>query len=333
MSTLDSMSATHCPRKFKKLDFALGTAITAIASGDLGRELILEAERLANTKKLISGRQMLWMVYRYMHDKDQCADLNDYEDLMTVVLKHESNLRPFRRNWDNILMGCHKRPEDPFLETLFLRNIKTCTCLKYDLDRYYFSKSEKGEDGLPTPAAIAFKGYQFLYNSVDNYLNRTLGETQRASHLQALQGTKPDLAPIYIDKGKKGGKGKVKNKCNGKGTTNLKAIPCKYYPAGTCYQGDKCLYGHGQGGAQDNTEGSQPVVKPTAGSTICWHHSNGGCKFGDSCKKSHAAPLAPISKRKARKLAAIEHAAAEEKKAAKKAKKKENKAAKKEAEE
>jgi len=237
---------------------------------------------------------------------------------MTVVLKHESNLRPFRRNWDNILMGCHKRPEDAFLETLFLRNIKNCTCLKYDLDRYHFNRTEKGVDGLPTAAAKAFNGYSFLYNSVDNYLNRTLGESQRASHLQSLSGT-TSLAPFPKGKGKgkdDRGKGKSKGKGNGKGKS-----PCKFFVAGTCWKGTNCTFSHEQGGAPDaNAPGNQPGVQPTPGqsSPVCWFHNNGGCKRGEQCQKSHSSPVAPISKRKARKIAAIERVAAEEKKEAKK---------------
>ena len=114
-ATFDGIRATA--RKFKKLDFAFGGAISAIATGDLGRELTLKTEELARAGKLISGRQLLWLVYKYFLDKDQCASLNDYEDLLTVVLKHESNLRPFKRNWGNILMGCSVHPEEQFLET------------------------------------------------------------------------------------------------------------------------------------------------------------------------------------------------------------------------
>ncbi len=56
-------------------------------------------------------------------------------------------------------MGCSVPPEEKFLETMFVRQIKKCSLLSYDLNVYNHKRKDKGPDGLPTPEAHSFKGY------------------------------------------------------------------------------------------------------------------------------------------------------------------------------
>ncbi len=90
--------------RFLRLDSLLGAGWRAVVIGDVGREITLKSEVEAKLGRLIKGRQILWLVHEYYHSRSTAGSLYDYEDLLVVTLKHESNLRPFMRN-------CHRPKE------------------------------------------------------------------------------------------------------------------------------------------------------------------------------------------------------------------------------
>ena len=94
------------------LDAALGAALYNVATGDCGRVMTLKTESEALEKRRFKGRHLLWLVYDYYNSYNNDKSLYDYEDMLTVVLKNEGGAREFMRNWDNILMGCRKQPEE-----------------------------------------------------------------------------------------------------------------------------------------------------------------------------------------------------------------------------
>ena len=198
-------------------------------------------------------------------------------------------------------MGCSLTPEKNFLETLFLRQIKKCTFLRYDLDTYHRKGEEKGFDGLPTAEDTNFQGYNFLYQAVDAHLFRTLGASHRQEELNAISGNKnASLTPLGNGKGKGKGKGNGKGKGIGKGKKgnekgDTSNIPCQFHAKGSCKKGDACNYKHGDkasGGNSNKPKGDQSS-KP------CYFFAKGSCKYGDKCQKSHA-PIAAVPKAKSK---------------------------------
>ena len=49
---------------FETLDVKLNAALTGTCKGDIGRRITLKAEEEAKQRRLIKGRQILWMIYQ-----------------------------------------------------------------------------------------------------------------------------------------------------------------------------------------------------------------------------------------------------------------------------
>ena len=78
------------------------------------------------------GRQVLFMLHDHsstnMHGSTYAL-----QDLFSVHLKGE-NLKTFISNWDEVLAGIVKVPEESVLETLFYNQVKNCKAIAHDLN-------------------------------------------------------------------------------------------------------------------------------------------------------------------------------------------------------
>jgi hypothetical protein len=169
-------------QRFKKVDGLLGSGLLAVADGDLGDEIVFRSETEAKQGRLIKGRQILWLVYEYFHARTSVGALYDYEDLLVVALKDESELRLFMHNWDSTVGGLRREPEILLLETLLLRQLRKCKCLEHILARYDYDKDIAAKAGLTSRDSE----YSFLYKSAKAYLALKHNESQRSEELEAL---------------------------------------------------------------------------------------------------------------------------------------------------
>ena len=53
-------------------------------------------------------------------------------DLLRVAMKRDS-LERFIADWDTVLTGVQKRPDETVLEALFVRQLKLCSLMKDDM--------------------------------------------------------------------------------------------------------------------------------------------------------------------------------------------------------
>ena len=76
--------------EFLTLDMKLAAALTATASGDIGRKLILRKEKEYQDGRLVKGRQMLHMIHDFYKVTKEAGALYDFQDLLAVQIKGEA---------------------------------------------------------------------------------------------------------------------------------------------------------------------------------------------------------------------------------------------------
>ena len=110
------------------------------------------------------------------------------QDLFNVKLKGE-NLKVFLSNWDQVLAGIQKVPDENVLETLFLNQIKNSKNINHDLQEYF-----RAEDGSST------KSYDYLITAVRRFLERERLEVNRERIARNLGASSSTTAPSLGDK-------------------------------------------------------------------------------------------------------------------------------------
>ena len=67
---------------FLTLDMKLSAALTAKASGEIGRKLTLRKEKEYQDGRLVKGRQMLHMIHDFYKVSEEAGALYDFQDLL-----------------------------------------------------------------------------------------------------------------------------------------------------------------------------------------------------------------------------------------------------------
>ena len=94
-ATFDSLED---PGDFPEIDVRLHEGLTAIAHGELGRNIATTVERFAKDGKLARGRQLMWMVRDYHRMSEEEGSLYDLSDLMEVKYQGDAKLETFKNN-------------------------------------------------------------------------------------------------------------------------------------------------------------------------------------------------------------------------------------------
>ena len=275
--------------EFLTLDTKLGSAISEVAKGELGRRLTLATEWEDKEGNNVTGRQLLKVVYEYYKTDESAGILYDLSDLMSVKIKGDNpgwrQLQDFRDTWDETLAGMEKEPTDDILEQMFRDKIKECRCISHDYETYI--RAEKG-----TPS----KSYQFLYDAVDNFLLRKLREFNRSDvqrrgkdqrdESRGRSRRERNATPAPSDKNKKkdnsrgnsrgrkpskGNKGKKgrsssPRRLNGK----QKGVCYAWKNTGKCdkYERGECGYGHDEADRNTGNRSSSPGSRSSSSSSM-----------------------------------------------------------------
>ena len=91
---------------FLEVDVVLSSALTAVATCDLGREMNRFVGDRARDGRLARGRQLLWVIHDWNRVSGECGSYCDLEDLMSVERLGDNKIEQFRANWANVLSGC-----------------------------------------------------------------------------------------------------------------------------------------------------------------------------------------------------------------------------------
>ena len=235
------------PEGFVTLDAKVLSAIANVLEGDFARQMDTFKEREANAGRPVRGRQILCKLNDHFATNALHGSVYDLEDLLAITLVNE-NLVVFLRNWETVLLGIQKAPDDTFLEPLFHRQVKKCKALQHDINIY-----ERALDGSPE------KTYIFLYDAASNHINRKRLERNRERIAKQTAGMPTAPAPKRIPKG----------------------FCIAFVRNGSCAKGESCKYKHeipqqrGRSNTPNGGRGRSPGGRARSGS----QPSKQECKF------------------------------------------------------
>ena len=206
LEAANDMSTLASSGKFTTLDVKLASAITLLANDksphvkELARRIALESDNEAAGGRLIRGRQLLWMVYRYNATDEDLGALYDFNDLNSVTFTKDKEITQFITNWDMVLAALNEPVADRIKEQTFLRELRKSSAMREDIAHY--DRCDKGNE---------HKTYQYLYDQVKKHILRKRLEDNRKTKAAAFnpEGHQPAFAGANGKSGKgKGGKGK-----------------------------------------------------------------------------------------------------------------------------
>ena len=103
---------------FATLDSKLASALRKVVTGSLSRTINVEKEKLAAQGQMMTGRQILLMIYEHFRVTEVDNNILDVEDRIAVKMVGD-DLRRFYDEWEMTLTGIRKLQESEWLETLF----------------------------------------------------------------------------------------------------------------------------------------------------------------------------------------------------------------------
>ena len=167
-----------------------------------------------------------------------------------------NQLEQFLNEWDLVLAGVAKKPDDTTLEVLFLRQVRTCSLMNDDVRDY--DKLEQGSSE---------KSYEALKRCAARVIERKRLHTHQQQMQQQIAGGNA-LPGFPYDKEKGKGKG---NKGAAENEDPLKGV-CRLHLKGKCKAGASCAMKH-----------NPPCTFFT---------KKGGCAKGNLCPFPHNRPAA-----------------------------------------
>jgi hypothetical protein len=201
----------------------------------------------------------------------------DVEHLLNVSLKND-NLAAFVATWDSVVAGIDKTPEDSFLCSLLLRELRRSNAFSEEISYYDRLASDHPD-----------KNYAYLMRRLRSHIELKRLNWYREEMTKSLTGG--IASPAGKDgkgKGKGGkdgkgkGKGKSKDKSGASGgdsrhrtsSTDKKDV-CRNYLNGKCKAGESCTRYHpppcrffrGKGGCRQGKDCFLPHVNPRQPST------------------------------------------------------------------
>ena len=251
------------PEGFVTLDAKVLSAITNVLEGEFARQTDTFKEREANAGRPVRGRQVLFRLNDHFATNALHGSVYDLEDLLAITLANE-NLVVFLSNWETVLSGIQKAPDETFLEPLFHRQVKKCKALQHDINIY-----EEAADGSPE------KTYKFLYDAARNHINRKRLERNRERIAKQTAGLPTAPAPKRVPKG----------------------FCIAFVRNGSCNKGESCKYKHeipqqrGRSNTPNGGRGRSPGGRAHGGSQPrkqeCKFFKVGKCDRGDKFRFVH----------------------------------------------
>ena len=276
------------PGDFPSLDSKLASAISKIAKGRVGKKIITRTKELAKMKKMITGRQALYIIVREYALDEERGSVYDLADLLAVKNpKGDASLEVFIEEWDDVLTSMTEPPEERYKEFLFLEQIKGSTLLAPEVAEY--RRAPRGDHR---------RSYTFLYDAAKRLLNRQRQEQNRSAKLRNMQGKSthgtPTLPATEPEESQE----------PAAPTLPSKDLPCFDFQQGKCNRGDACEYSH-----DISKDGPKPKAKAKAKAkpkpltqeeldrrknVPCNNFAKGHCRFGDRCQFDHSVTNATV---------------------------------------
>jgi len=296
---------------FSTLDAKLCAAVLKISKGLISMELMRVGELYAMKQEHLSGRLALRIFCKsYILDEERGIH-TDIVDLYKVRIKSGNDgMAIYFATWNTVVAGLSDHPNDKVLRSIFYDTVKDRAELSSDIGVYERTKKDD-------PEYERVHTYQFLWNSVKDFLDRELRKKQKASLDRAYAGDPVKVTPVLGER-----KPKALRKLEAQQKKKAKELDSKSTPVlplltksnlacfdfrntGVCSRGDSCKFSHDPNAEikartppasprdQAKAKGNSPGDKTRAPSkTMCKGFAAGNCKYGDKCRFSHGAAAA-----------------------------------------
>ena len=183
------------PGNFGTLDAKLMSSLTTILVGDFARRINTLKETEAAKGQQVRGRQVLFLLNEYFSTNAKHGSTYSIQDLFSVKLQG-TNLKAFMTNWDTVMAGVPRAPDESILEYLFYTQGRYHRAIAHGIAEY-----QRAEQGTPKHS------YEYLVSAVRLQLERERLETNRERVARGLgSGTGKPAAPAtgspgYIPQG------------------------------------------------------------------------------------------------------------------------------------
>ena len=104
------------------MDFKIASGLNDILHGDFLRRVNLLDEEYQKKGRLMTGRQVAYMIYEHFRMSEVEGAVWQVGDLIHLELMND-NLRAFDTRWAEIIQGMPAVPDDVFLESLYEKQL------------------------------------------------------------------------------------------------------------------------------------------------------------------------------------------------------------------
>jgi hypothetical protein len=296
-ATFESLAISDKART-RLIDARLAEALWRIIKGDLARRLAVAAEAAAMHGGLLSGRQILFLLYRDFARDSHQNDAQNYGHLEKLKCGKElRHLETFLTCWDNLMLQFGNPPKPDHLYQSFLMKIREIPELS---DALLIQKRLPWGDEKKCYEELRRACEQVLEESKQERNRRQLDSLYEAGNVSSALAATPE---------------------------EKKKMPCFLLRDGkSCPHGSSCQYSHSpavidkarkekemrdrqkgepKGKSGKGGKGKDGKGKGKGKGAICPHYNSPqGCHYGSACRFLHETPavaanaLIPEPKRK-----------------------------------
>jgi len=165
-------------KSFIFLDRRLAKALMKLSSttGAFSTKVSQAQEaQLSECQKLLSGRQILWLIYDYLKTNDDMQLSYGLRDLQEIVWLGDAHLTTFYNLWIDTAEKLREELSDQTMRELLLEQMKQSPMFKTDLDHF---RREKGKPD---------HSYKFLLKCMSERMTELRQETNRDKRLADLK--------------------------------------------------------------------------------------------------------------------------------------------------
>ena len=263
--------------RLRTLDAKLAEALGRVVKGETARRVAIASEKAALEGSLLTGRQILFMVYQEFKRDESKTDHVAYGNLERLgSVTADAALEGFMSTWEAVLLAFKTPPTEAHLYSAFyarLCRVPGLATTIAHIDRQVFGHEDKS--------------YAFLHSASTRLVQQRREERQAA-----------ELAKLYTQPG--GGNALA-------ATADKKSLPCfKLRDGAKCEAGDSCPYSHdrqvieqakkakakskGKGKGGDGKGKNKGKGKGKVKGTCNFYNSPAGCTRGSACPYLHEAP-------------------------------------------
>ena len=103
---------------FEVLDAKIASALNRIKNTRFKKKISLKEMKAQKEDRFLRGRQIAYLIYEYFWVTGANDSVENYADLLTVVLRND-DIQEFDSKWDENLLSMTQIPSDDILESLY----------------------------------------------------------------------------------------------------------------------------------------------------------------------------------------------------------------------